>query len=78
MNFSRWKTELKLHVVKQIAQKPRLSRRYVAKSYPKMFFFVFFIPPFFFCFFAQTFRRILIMKYTRRRRLWRVYQTFKN
>ena len=64
MNFSRWKTELKLHVVKQIAQKPRLSRRYVAKSYSKKFFCIFF-PPFFW-FFAQTFRRILIMKYTRR------------
>ena len=33
---------------------------------------------FLFCFLAQTFQRILIMKYTRRRRLWRVYQTFKN
>ena len=35
---------------------------------------------YFFCFvfWHKHFQRILIMKYTRRRRLWRVYQTFKN
>ena len=42
----------------------------VSQSLIRKYFHFFFV-------FAQTFRRILIMKYTRRRSLWRVYQTFK-